>query len=218
MLLFKNTMKKTIICGLGFSLLIAAGCNNSTPDSVKEAQKANDSTVDSLTKKQSVTDSSTTIPTKQDADFMVKAASGGMLEVELGKLAQTHASKQGVKNFGAMMVEDHSKGGETLRSLAAGKRIVLPDSISNDQKKERDNLMKKRGAEFDRSYITLMVKDHKDDIDEFEKAAKNANDADIRAFAQNTLAMLHHHLDSAQSLDKALPKRISGPKTAPPYQ
>jgi putative membrane protein len=186
---------------------------------VKEAKKANDSTVDSLAKNQSVTDSSTTIPTKQDADFVVKAASGGMLEVELGKLAQTHASKQGVKDFGAMMVADHSKGGDELKTLAMRKRIVLPDSVSNDQKKERDDLMKKHGAEFDRSYISLMVKDHKDDIDEFEKAARNANDADIKAFAANTVGMLKMHLDSAQKLDKAMPKRISsGPKTAPPYQ
>ena len=211
-------MRNILVYGLGFCLLLGPGCNSSNPDSVKEAQKANDSTVDTLAKKQSVTDSSATIPTKQDADFMVKAASGGMLEVDLGKLAQTHASKQGVKDFGAMMVTDHSKGGDALQSLAARKRIVLPDSISNEQKRERDNLMKKHGAEFDRSYITLMVKDHKDDIDEFEKAAKNASDADIRSFAANTLGMLKMHLDSAQQLDKALPKRISGPKSAPPYQ
>lgn len=209
-------MKSNIIYGLGFSLLLGAGCNNSTPDSVKEAQKANDSMVDTLAKKQSVTGSFTPIPTKKDADFMVKAASGSMLEVELGRLAQTHASRQGVKDFGAMMVTDHGKGGDALRSLAASKRIVLPDSVSNDQRRERENLMKKQGAEFDRSYITLMVRDHKEDIDEFEKAVKNASDADIRAFASNTLPMLRHHLDSAQSLDRAMPpKRMSGP---PPYQ
>lgn len=197
--------------------MVAFACNSS-PDSVKEAQKANDSTVDSLSKKQSVTDSSTATPSKQDADFLVKAASGGMLEVELGKLAQSNGGRQGVKDFGAMMVEDHGKGGETLKSLAAAKRIVLPAAVSNDQQKEKEDLIKKHGVEFDRSYITLMVKDHKEDIDEFEKAAKNANDPEIRAFAQNTLPMLHHHLDSAQSLDKKIGRRLTGPKTAPPYQ
>jgi len=120
-------MKRLHLFGIGLSFLVAFACNSS-PDSVKEAQKANDSTVDSLSKKQSVTDSSTAVPSKQDADFMVKAASGGMLEVELGKLAQSNGGRQGVKDFGAMMVEDHGKGGETLKSLAASKRIVLPDS------------------------------------------------------------------------------------------
>ena len=210
-------MQKILICGLGLGLLAGVACNSS-PDSVKEAQKANDSISDSLSKKQSVTDASAAVPSKQDADFMVKAASGGMLEVELGKLAQSNAGRKGVKDFGAMMVEDHGKGGETLKTLAASKKIVLPDSVSNDQKKERDDLMKQHGSEFDRSYITLMVKDHKEDIDEFEKAARNVSDPEIRAFAQNALPMLHHHLDSAQSLDKKIGRRLSGPKTAPPYQ
>jgi putative membrane protein len=205
-------MKKVYLCGIGFCLLMTLACNSS-PDSVKEAEKANDANKDSLAKQRA--DSSVTVASKQDADFLVKAASGGMLEVELGKLAQSNGSKQGVKDFGAMMVEDHGKGGETLKSLAMSKKIVLPDSMSNDQKKERDDLMKKQGTEFDRSYVSLMVKDHKEDIDEFEKAAKDGNDAEIRMFAQNTLPMLHHHLDSVQSLEKKMPRKISGPKTAP---
>ena len=116
-----------------------------------------------------------------------------------------------------MMVQDHSKGEEVLRSLALAKRVVLPDSVSNDQKKERDNLMKKHGLVFDRSYISLMVQDHKDDIAEFQHAAQNANDPDIKAFARNTLAMLQQHLDSARSLDKKIGKTLSGPNMAPPY-
>jgi putative membrane protein len=209
-------MKSICIAGLALTFLVAAGCNNSSStDSVKQAQKANDSSADSLAKQQSVTDASTAVPSKQDADFLVKAYSGGMLEIQLGKMAMTHASDEGVKEFGTMMVQDHGMGGDSLRSLALGKRIVLPDSVSNDQKKERDNLMKKHGREFDRNYISLMVKDHKDDIDEFEKAARNANDTDIRAFAQRNVAMLQHHLDSAQHIDKRIGKSLSGPMKPP---
>lgn len=190
--------------GLGLIFLAAAGCNNSNTDSVKQAEK-------------SVTDTSRAVPSKEDAEFLVKAYSGGMMEVQLGKLAMSHAAHQGVKEFGTLMILDHGMGSDTLRLLALGKHIVLPDSISNDQKKERDKLMKKHGLEFDRSYISLMVKDHKEDIEEFEKAAKNANDPDIRAFAQRTLAMLRQHLDSAQRLDKRVGKSLSGPNMAPPY-
>ena len=214
----KIHMRHIAIFCLGFSLVAAASCNSSNPDSVKEAQKTNSENTDSLDKKKSVTDSSTAVPSKQDADFMVKAAAGGMFEVELGKLAQTNGARQGVKDFGAMMVREHGQGDGKIRSLATGKQIVLPMELSNDQKKEWSDLSKKHGAEFDRAYITLMVKDHKDDIDEFGKAAKDANDGDIKAFAHNTLPMLQHHLDSAQSLDKAIGKKLSGPKTAPPYQ
>ena len=149
-------------------------------DSVKEAKKDNAQNTDSMSAKASITDS--TIPSKQDAAFMVDAASGGMMEVELGRLAQTNAGSQQVKHFGAMMVNDHTNGGNELKSLALAKGITLPDSISNDQKKMRDDLAKKTGKSFDKAYIDVMVNDHKEDIADFEKAAGNANDPDIKAF------------------------------------
>ena len=197
-------MKKMIAaCGLAF---FALSCHNNNSDHVKNAEAANNSNIDSLQKTASIADSAS-VPSKQDADFMVKAASGGMLEVQLGKLAQSNGGSQAVKDFGAMMIRDHSKGGDELRTLAGAKRLVIPDSVSNDQRKERDNLEKKTGKNFDKAYIDLMVQDHKEDIDEFDKASKNANDPDIKAFAARTVPMLRMHLDSAQTLQQRTKRR-----------
>ena len=182
-------MKKLIAaaCGLAF---FALSCHNSDSD-----QPASP-----------VADSAST-PSRQDSDFMVKAASGGMLEVQLGKLAQTNGGSQAVKDFGAMMIRDHSNGGEELRSLAGARRLVIPDSISDEQRKERDNLEKKTGKNFDKAYIDLMVQDHKEDIDEFDQASKNANDPGIKAFAAKAVPMLRMHLDSAQTLQQRTKRR-----------
>jgi putative membrane protein len=133
---------------------------------------------------------------------MVKAASGGMLEVALGRLAQTNAASQPVKAFGEMMVRDHSQGGQELKILARHKQVVLPDTISDAQKKEYDDLAKKTGADFDKAYIKLMIGDHKEDIGEFQKAAQNANDTAVKIFATHTLPMLQKHLDAVQKLSK----------------
>jgi len=135
---------------------------------------------------------------------MVKATAGNQLEVILGKLAQTNASDAGVKRFGEMMVKDHTKGEEELRGLGAVKRIVLPDTISNEQKKEQQDLAKKKGREFDKAYVKLMVEDHKDDVEEFKKASQEANDPDIKAIAIKLLPVLEMHLDSAQALRKEI--------------
>jgi putative membrane protein len=99
-----------------------------------------------------------------------------------------------------MMVRDHTKGQETFRGLAAAKQIVMPDTISRKQKKERDELQKKRGHAFDKAYMKMMVEDHKEDIEEFQHAAQHANDPDIRALAAANLPILKQHLDSAQNL------------------
>jgi putative membrane protein len=132
----------------------------------------------------------------------VKATAGNQLEVVLGKMAQTNGGSAGVRRFGEMMVRDHSEGEKELRGLAASKQIILPDTISNDQKKEVNDLQKKTGRSFDKAYVKMMVSDHKDDIGEFQKASQKANDRDIKAIAAKMLPILQMHLDSAQALEK----------------
>jgi putative membrane protein len=47
-----------------------------------------------------------------------------------------------------------------------------------------------------------MVKDHEKDVKEFEKAAKDAKDPDVKTWATNTLPTLKHHLDMARTTQK----------------
>src|SRR2546423_1353956 len=65
-----------------------------------------------------------------DHRFAMEAASGGMAEVKLGKLAQEKASSQKVKQFGRRMVDDHSKAAEDLKSVAQQQGLKLPDEMS----------------------------------------------------------------------------------------
>jgi putative membrane protein len=191
---------KKLMGALAVGILLAACHNN--PDNVKTAEKANDQKNDSLTNKESITDSSKGIASKQDADFMVKATAGNQLEVILGQLAQTHASSPAVKHFGNTMIQDHGEGEREFRGLAVTKHIILPDTISNQQKREHDDLQKKRGTAFDKAYIDLMIKDHKEDVDEYKKASQNANDSDVRALALKLLPLLQARLDTVQALQK----------------
>lgn len=163
-------------------------------DAVDSAQEVNDTTagVD-----------------EESSDFAVKAASGGMMEVQLGDAAQQQAAGTRIKEFGNMMVRDHSKANDELKTLAVSKNITLPDSVGEDHKKHIDDLMKKKGTEFDRAYIDMMVDDHKEDIDMFEKAANNLKDPDLKAFAARTLPTLRAHLDSAQTIQETYRKQMN---------
>ncbi len=145
-------------------------------------------------------------PIKDDAHFAVAAADGGLLEVELAKLAETNASSQVVKDFSKHIVEDHSKANEELKALALSKSISLPDALSEKYQKKVEDLSKKSGAEFDKDYIDLMVSDHKDDIKAFEKEAEKGNDPEIKAFAESKLPTLKHHLQMAEEAEEALKK------------
>ncbi len=136
----------------------------------------------------------------QDRDFIMDAAIGGMMEVELGQMATQKGASEAVKQFGQRMVDDHSKANQELMSLASSKGITLPTAIDEKHRKDMTKLSAMSGAEFDRAYSKMMLSDHKKDVSEFEKQSTKGADPDLKAFASKTLPTLHEHLQMANAL------------------
>lgn len=141
-----------------------------------------------------------------DQRFMMKAAQGGMAEVQLGQLAVQHAGSQAVKDFGQRMVDDHSKANDQLKQLAAQKNVTLPTEVDAKDKATMDRLSNLNGAAFDRAYMRDMVADHKKDIAEFQREANNGKDPDVKAWASQTLPTLQTHLSLAEKTESGMSK------------
>ena len=137
-----------------------------------------------------------------DKDFVMKAAIGGMSEVQMGQTAQQKGQSADVKTFGNRMVTDHSKANDELKQLATTKGLALPTDVDAAHKKTADEIAAKSGKAFDKAYMTDMVKDHEEDVKEFEKQSKSANDADIKNWAAKTLPTLQEHLRMAKDTAK----------------
>jgi putative membrane protein len=135
-----------------------------------------------------------------DREFMSEAATGGLAEVELGRLAAQKGQSADVKRFGQRMVDDHSKANDELKQLAARKGITLPTDLKDEQKKDKDKLSNLSGAEFDKEYMKLMVDDHDKDVKAFQSEAKDGGDADVKAFASKTLPTLEEHQRMAREI------------------
>ena len=139
-----------------------------------------------------------------DSEFAVKAATGGMMEVELGKVATAKAQTQEVKDFAQAMITEHSKANEELQTAAAAKNIALPATMTDEQQNDLNRLSEKEGYNFDEEYIDFMVKDHKKDIELFKDQANKGGDADLKAWAQGKVSVLEHHLMMAEQLQEQL--------------
>lgn len=135
-----------------------------------------------------------------DRKFVLEALKGGMAEVELGKLAAEKASNDAVKQFGQRMVDDHGKAGDELKKLAQDKGIETPTALDGKHQRLRDRLAKLSGPEFDKAYVSEMVKDHRKDVKEFQREAAKAKDPDVKSFASKTLPTLQDHLKQIESL------------------
>lgn len=137
---------------------------------------------------------------KADSMFVMEAATGGMEEVAMGQLAQQNASSDRVKAFGAMMVRDHSQANNELSSFASSRGLTVPSALPAAKQKDVDNMKKMTGKAFDMHYVSMMVDDHKKDVDKFKKESTSADDADLKNWAGKTLPTLQTHLDSIQAI------------------
>ncbi|MBT1707548.1 DUF4142 domain-containing protein [Fulvivirgaceae bacterium PWU5] len=167
------------------ALLSITSCGNKSQDSTEVAEAENDKKLD-------------TLDLKADGEFAVTAADGGMLEVTLGKLAQTKSAAPAIQELGKTMELDHSKANEELKALAGQKNISLPDSLSEKSQRMVDDLSQKTGKDFDKAYADMMVDDHQKDIDTFRKESEKGNDGDLKAWATAKLPILAHHLEMAK--------------------
>jgi putative membrane protein len=135
-----------------------------------------------------------------DQKFVMKAAQGGMAEVKLGEVAKEKGKSDDVKKFGEQMVTDHTKANEELKTVASQKGIALPEKLDASHASAIEKMSKLEGDQFDKAYIADMLKDHKEDVAEFEAASKNVKDPEIKGFAAKTLPTLKQHLEHVQQL------------------
>jgi putative membrane protein len=135
-----------------------------------------------------------------DSAFFKHAAEGGIAEVEAGQLAQDKGNTQAVKDFGAMMVKDHSAANDKLKGIAAGENITLPTSSSASQMASKAKLEVLTGDTFDKSYIKGQVKAHEHTVALFKKEIASGTDAQAKAFATETLPTVRAHLKKIRQI------------------
>lgn len=129
-----------------------------------------------------------------DASFYKNAAEAGIAEVDAGNQASTKANSQAVKDFGAMMVKDHSAANDKLKALASTKGVDLPTSASVSQMATKAKLDVLSGDTYDKSYIKSQIKAHRQAVALFKTESTTGQDMEAKAFATATLPTLHSHL------------------------
>jgi putative membrane protein len=192
-------MKRRFLCFMMSALmltLVSCGNKGGQEDSTEVAEEQNEEALGNKA--------------EDDAEFAVEAADGGLLEVQLGTLALTKASSAEVKKFAQMMVDQHTQANNELKSLAQQKSITLPTVMGNEYQRKYDNLKDKTGAEFDKDYMDLMVKDHKEDIDKFEDMAEDGKDPEIKSWASSKVPVLRQHLQEAERVQELVKDNKQG--------
>lgn len=148
----------------------------------------------------------TTVP-QADADFAMKAAGGGLAEVEASRTVSEKTANESVRQFAQMLVNDHAAANQELVRIAQAKQLILPTAPDVAHQEALAKLKSAMGTESDRIYVQdFGLKAHQDAVALFEREANEGMDPELKAFAAKTLPSLKTHLEHAQRLAQGLPQ------------
>lgn len=138
-------------------------------------------------------------PDSSDVDFVKKAATSDMTEIETSKVALNKATKPDIKKFAQEMIDAHTKLSSEMGALAKAKNIPLPprDSSIDDKVKKLNGLS---GADFDKEYLKIQLDGHKDASKLFHNDGPKLKDAQLREAAVKATPTIDSHLQHVEHL------------------
>jgi putative membrane protein len=130
-------------------------------------------------------------------EVLGKVHRSNLTEIEMGKMAQNHGMSKGVKDFGKILVKDHSSADKKVVKLAKDEKIDLtaatpPADAHSDQKHT--------GTAFDDAFAKDMLADHKKDIADVTTARDATADPKLKQLLTDMLPVLNKHESIAQKL------------------
>jgi putative membrane protein len=141
-------------------------------------------------------------PSPMDRMFVTRAMQGSMAEVQLGQLTLQKSNNQQVKEFAQRMIDDHTKLNEQMKPVAQQLGVTVPDQVSKNDRKTMAKLQSLSGSAYDQAYIKDMVKDHKQDLTEFQMEASSGQDQTVKDAANQGSKVIAGHLQMAQQMAK----------------
>ena len=143
-----------------------------------------------------------------DHTFQVNAATAGLEQVRLARLAILRAANADVKSFAQKLLDERARANDQLRQLASGKGVKdLPSHPDRSTQAVFDSLDKRSGDNFDVSYIQQTVANLVSDVAQFDSEAQNGADADLRKYAASVLPVLRERLRTAQNIESKIAGR-----------
>ena len=146
-----------------------------------------------------------------DVDLLKKLHQANREEIELGQVAQQQSPRDDVKQFGKMMVDDHRMADEKISKMADAHAVPLGDD--SDAMKLADKFREKMGDDFDKDFLTKMVKDH-DKVISLVSTKQNDVKAEFQATLSDMLPTLRkHRMEAKRLLDEVKGKNTASART-----
>ena len=139
-----------------------------------------------------------------DPSFVETAAIANMFEIQSSELALTKATNADLKTFAQMIIDDHTKAGNELKTLADSGDVPevtgVPADLDSDHKAKLAELAGADAASFDAKYRSMQIDAHKEAVELFQSEADHGKSDALATWARNTVPTLQGHLTRIQAI------------------
>lgn len=133
-----------------------------------------------------------------DAALLGEIASGGMMQLELSKVAVERSKSKDVKTIAAAEVAEQTVLAAKLKQIADRGSLTLPKSPDTKTAMLVEQLKKLSGEEFDKTYLKEVgVRGHEMLRATMSKVSSGASDSALKELASTALPLIETHLQVA---------------------
>ena len=134
-------------------------------------------------------------------EFVAAAASSDMFEINSSELAKEKTDDADVTGFAEMIIADHTRASEELKTAAAGAGVAVPAGMMDKHAAQLQQLEGLSGAEFAAAYVDAQLAAHEEALNLMQTYGEAAEDEALKAHAQKTAPVIQQHYEHAQQLD-----------------
>jgi putative membrane protein len=150
-------------------------------------------------------------------DQLEKIHAANQGEVQLAQLGATNAQSAEVRQFAEQMQSEHRKMDRQLDQEAQTLGVSLEGkTFQREQQgvsKELQKLQSRTGKDFDKAFMSQMVKAHQSavkDVGDASKQAQKGKQTELASLLQATETQVQGHLDHAKQVQRSLEKPKQG--------
>jgi putative membrane protein len=119
-------------------------------------------------------------------------------EVQAGKIAQKNGQSRAVRDYGAMLVKDHTAGDKKVAALATQENIDLRAATPAPGANDMGTMAS--GPDFDKKFAQEMLDDHRRDLTAVTAARNATADPELKKLLGDTIPTLEKHEAAAQKI------------------
>jgi len=139
--------------------------------------------------------------------YLAMAGSSDQFEIQSGQLAQSMSQNPAIRQFGGMLVTDHTRSTQMLMAAAQAAGIAVPPPMLMPQHQAMLDQLRAAGmgAGFDMAFQQAQIQAHQEALQLHQNYAASGDVPGLRATAGQIVPVVQMHLQQIQSMNVAPP-------------